>query len=190
MNHEEDSSAKRVEGLTGLTRTGFITQNASVKHVWSILRYANVGAIVVTLIVGGIPHVACACTPAGQKSPAKDLLPFAPGSCCGKSCAKPDSGEPERHCCCCKNHKSKSTPARAKSRASLSQVPCQKTPVSMEVFPSAGTPEKIVHDVGAGQALASDLSPIKDAKPARLAREIAAVAPPTDRVILLRHFII
>jgi hypothetical protein len=169
-----------------------------MKYVRNTLWVGQVWLTAVMTVVAGMPHVACLC-------PNGNLKPFclastcgAAGCCCGGACCTGGSPEglspelaPEVSCCCCADAEPQCSQASDGSRQ-IGNAGCTKTLAQSRVL--AVRPQKVNLTEATPQEPFQpvDFAPVDqpDSTPAHRSSRPLQVPPPTDRVILLQHFLV
>ncbi len=166
-----------------------------MKLVRQVTRTGIAGLTAVALVIGGGPLFECRC-PNGRLKPLCLGLPSGPsGCCCGGSCcagAGSDAVKQEKAaCCCCRHARAPKTRAPGKT-GQAGRPACHKTPVAVTVLACGPDRAAVGKDVTAGALAfcmtARALPPAEG--PARPDWHVHLVGPPTDLVVLLRHFLI
>jgi hypothetical protein len=167
----------------------------AMKAIRKALQTGILSLTAVMTLIAGIPHFTCVC-PNGKIKPfCFGVAVNSSGCCCGKACC---ASGPSGKCCCGSSggcacpEKADKTPKSPENGYQAKSSCCTKTLAEQEIsLVSTGKPTL---DQAEAPAFSHDDGPLVQSWPsattARVAWHIHLVAPPTDLVISLQHFLI
>jgi hypothetical protein len=185
---------------------GFARRTALVALVW---------LTAASTLLAGLPHFECVCPSSSRDSSCLGVVAKSGGCCCGGSCCAAGKPQPEKPSCCAqpqaahgqkppapakesgKPRRARVTPAEKANphSAQLHQPDCAKAPVQPETltFAPANPSQAKLTALDLSVPLPVSAGPVvilAALAPGEVRWQVHSLPPPTDRIIVLQHFLI